>query len=112
MAEIGRIKGVVVGQYGQAISLTVVDRRGNAVDISTYTTITVSLRDPFTLKTLTYSASFITDGTNGQIQFTPATGDIDRSGDWEGQISLDKATARALTSVFTVEIQKRLAAST
>lgn len=113
MAEINKITGVVVGQYGDAISLTVVDKNGAAVDISVYTTsIQVTLRDPYTLKSVTSIASFTTDGTNGQIQFTPAAGDLDRPGLWEGQIRFERASAMAFTKVFTLDIEKRLGAST
>jgi hypothetical protein len=113
MAEINKITGIVVGQYGEAISLTVVDKNGNAVNISSYTTsISVTIRDPLTLNSKTYSGSFVTDGTNGQIQFTPSAGDIDRPGTWEGQIKLEKASAIALTRVFTLEVDKRIGAST
>lgn len=113
MAEINKISGIVVGQYGEAIVLTVVDKNGVAIDVSSYSTsINVTLRDPYTLKTLSYSASFVTDGTDGQIQFTPVAGDIDRAGVWEGQIKLEKVSAVALTQIFSIEIEKKLSAST
>lgn len=113
MAEIGKIKGLVVGQYGEAIILTVVDKNGTAVDVSAYTTsITVTLRDPYTLKTVSSTGSFVTSGTDGKIQFTPASGEIDRAGTWEGQIKLEKASAIALTSIFDVEIERKLSVST
>lgn len=113
-AELNKIKGLVVGQFGESVSLTVVDKNGSAVDISSYTTsLQVVLRDPLTLKTLTYSdASFYSDGTDGKVVFTPASGDIDRSGEWEGQIKLEKSTGVALTRVFIVYVDKRLGVST
>ena len=113
MAEINKIKGIVVSQYGEAISLTVVDKNGQAIDISAYTTaITVYLRDPQTLKLVTCTASFITNGTDGKIQFIPAAGDIDRDGIWEGQIKMEKVAAIAPTQVFSVDVSKLLGAST
>lgn len=113
MAEIGKIKGIVAGQYGDAIILTVVDKDGTAVDISSYTTsITVTLRDIFTLKTVNSTGSFVSDGTDGRVQFTPAAGELDRAGTWEGQIKLEKASAVAMTKVFSIEIERKLSAST
>lgn len=107
--ELNKIKGIVVGQYGESISLTVVDKNGSAVDISSYTSgTTVTLRDPFSLKTLSYAGSFVSDGTDGKVKFTPASGDIDRSGTWEGQIELTKSGVVKPTRVFTLEIEKRL----
>jgi hypothetical protein len=109
MAELNKIRGLVVGQYGESISLTVVDKNGSTVDISTYTSgITVTFRDPKSLKTVAFTGTFVTDGTDGKVKFTPATGDLDRPGMWEGQIALEKASAVALTRVFEVEIDKAL----
>lgn len=113
MADINKISGIVVGQYGDAITLTIVDKNGAAVDISAYTTsLSVTLRDPYTLKTVSYTATFVTDGTNGQIRFTPSSGDIDRPGIWEGQVKMEKVSAIAKTNVFEVNIEKSLSAST
>jgi len=113
MAELNKITGVVVGQYGEAIILAIVDDNGVAIDVSSYATAkTLTMRDKYTLKVLSYSLTFVTDGTNGQVKFTPASGDIDRAGDWEGQIELDTASARAITQRFTIEVEPKLAAST
>lgn len=109
MVELNKIKGLVVGQYGESVSLTVVDKNGSVVDISTYTSgITVSLRDPKSLKTVAFTGTFVTDGTDGKVRFTPASGDLDRPGTWEGQITLTKASTVARTRVFSVEIDKAL----
>lgn len=113
MAEINKIEGITVGQYGDAITLTVVDKNGTAVDVSAYTTsLLVTLRDPHTLKSVACTGSFVTDGTDGKIQFTPAAGDIDRPGKWEGQIKLEKASAIAITRIFTLEVERKLSPST
>jgi len=112
MAEINKVKGIVVGQYGNAVQLQVVDNDGQAVDISAYSsTKTLVLREPFTNKTLSYTATFVTDGTNGQFQFTPAAAtEIDRPGKWEGQLKLTSASAVAMTVVFEVEVIKKITA--
>ena len=110
MAQINRIKGIVVGQYGEALQFTIVDKDGNAVDISSYSsTKQAFLRDPFTLKPLTYTATFVSDGTNGQIQFTPTLStDIDRPGTWELQFKLSSASATRYTQIANVEVEKIL----
>lgn len=109
MPEINKITGIVAGQFGDAIQLVVVDEDGQPVDISGYnSTKTTALRSPHTLKTNSYATTFVTDGTNGQVQFTPATGEIDREGKWEGQIKLTSASATALTVVFQVIVEKKI----
>lgn len=113
MAELNKITGIIVGQYGEAIILQIVDDNGVAVDVSSYTTSkTVTLRDRFGAKVLSYAATFVTTGSDGQIQFTPANGDIDRAGEWVGQVELETVAARAITVPFTVQVETRLAPST
>lgn len=111
MPEINKIKGITVGQFGDTIQLQVVDKNGQAVDISAYTgTKTVTLRDTFTLKTLSYTATFVTDGTDGEFQFTPtAATEIDRAGKWEGQLKLlIGSSAAAYTVVFEVDVERKI----
>ncbi len=111
--EINKVTGIVVGQYGEAIVLQVVDDDGNAIDISAYTTSKIcTLRDPFTNKSFDATATFVTDGTNGQFQFTPTAGQFDRSGTWEGQLKLESASALKFSVTFEVEVGKRISAST
>ena len=107
MAEINKIKGIVVGQGGEALQFTVVDVDGNAVNLSSYnSTKTAYLRGPFGTPSKSYTVTFVTDGTNGQLQFTPTAGDIDQPGDWELQVKLTSATATRYTQVATVEVEK------
>ena len=109
MAEINRIRGIVVGQYGEAIQFTIVDSDGNAVDLSGYNaTKTAYLRGPFSTPVKTYTATFVTDGTNGQIKFTPSSGDISVPGDWELQFKLTSASITRYTQVAIVEVEKAL----
>lgn len=113
MPEINKITGITEGQFGDTIQLQVVDKNGQPVDISAYTgTKTVTLRDPFTLKSLSYTATFVTDGTDGQFQFTPAAAtEINRAGKWEGQLKLlVGSSAAAYTVVFEVTVGKKISA--
>jgi len=85
MAELNKIKGMVVGEYGVAKQLTIVDDDGVAIDISSYTTSkVVTLKAPFNMKTVTLTATFVTTGTDGKITFTPAAGEVSIPGIWEG----------------------------
>lgn len=103
------ITGFNVGQYGEPVVLTIIDSQGNVVDISAYTsTKQVLLQSPDSLKLVTYTATFVNTGTDGQIQFTPASGDIDRDGDWNGQVILTKANASNKTVLFTFSVGKSL----
>jgi hypothetical protein len=110
MAQINLVTGVTVGEYGTAITLTVVDSVGTAVDVSTYTTaITITARDPYALKTLTFTGSFVTTGTDGKIKFTPTSNNtFDRYGTWEGQVKLASATVVSKTVPFKIVVEQSL----
>lgn len=111
--EVNTIKGMFVGEYGEDITITLVDEDGAAVNVSAYTeAISVKLRSPDELKLVTVNAAFSTDGTNGVIVMVPISGDIDRPGKWTGQIQLgdtDGDTLHTLPEViksyvFTMDV--------
>ena len=105
------IDKIFVGQYGEVLTLTVVDSTGTAVDISGYDgTKQVLVTSPDGQKTVTWTASFATDGTDGALTITPATGEIDRAGSWKGQIKMANAgaTVRAYSKIFTMEVEEVL----
>jgi hypothetical protein len=86
------IRGVMVGSYGQTITLTVVDEDGITQDVSGYTTITIVARSPDARKTVTANGSYVTDGSDGQISFAFVDGDIGRSGLWNLQVEFETST--------------------
>lgn len=114
MTIVNKLLGVKVGEYGNTITLTLVNDAGTAVDISAFTTAkTVTLESPDHIKKVTCTGSFSgNNGTDGVITFAPASGDIDREGDWTGQVELEAASARALSDIFTISVERRLKAST
>lgn len=92
---------IVEDDYGQVITLTVLDTDTNsAADISGYaTTIQIQLKDPsgnIAAKTATY----FTDGSDGIILYTLADGDIDEAGRWYIRAKVTAASA-VLSSHWT-----------
>ena len=74
-----------LGDIGTVIELTVKDADTNvAVDISAATTKQLKLRSPTGIDKTT-TAVFKTDGTDGVIQYTTITDDLDEQGVWELQ---------------------------
>lgn len=75
---------VFVGDIGTVIEMTVTNQDDAVVDLSTATTKQIILKKPDGTK-LTKTASFVTDGTDGKLSYTTASGDIDQSGPWQLQ---------------------------
>jgi len=92
---------IVADDYGQVITLTVLDTDTSAAaDISGYaTTIQIQLKDP-TGNIATETATYLTDGSDGKIVYTLASGDIDESGRWHIRAKVTAATA-VLSSHWT-----------
>jgi len=104
------LKGIVVGTWGVVNSVTLKDFDGVVQDVSGYTgTKTAVFVSPDSKKTITCTASFLTDGSDGVCTFSFSSGSpLDRSGIWESQIELNCSSALAKTYIFQLETEKEL----
>lgn len=104
-AKANLIENVIVGEYGYPVFLHLVDENNDDQDIRAYDTFQVILRSPDDLKTVTYTATLFSDGSDGKLYFTPASGDIDRSGTWHGMVKLtDTGVAVAKSQLIDMEV--------
>ena len=109
MATAGIIRDIVVGNFGQTIVVTAKDRDGNTLDLSSYTgTKTLYARSPNGNKVVSASVSFVATGSDGQMSFAFASGDIDQDGTWLGQIKLQKTGADLKSVPFEIEVELTL----
>ena len=93
--NIGVIRGVAVGSFGQTILITLRDLDGVPQDVQAFTGILTAIaKPPGGKKTVTATVTFNSDGIDGKVSFSWASGDIDESGDWELQITLNSGSAR------------------
>ena len=72
---------MIVDDIGVIVQLTVVNSSGIAINISAATTKEFIFVKP-TNVAVTKTASFVTDGTNGKLNYTTIAGDIDIAGAW------------------------------
>ncbi len=86
------IDSIHVGDVGTELLISLTEN-GVAKDISDMTTREFFLKPPEngTLKTVT--ASFKTDGTNGQLTYNLVSGNIDVAGRWEVEAHIAKTGA-------------------
>ena len=73
-----------VGDIGTSFQVTLYDST-NIVDISGATTKTLYFLKPDGTTKLTKTASFLTDGTDGILEYLTISGDLDVSGTWKIQ---------------------------
>lgn len=99
---------IQVGAIGATIRITVADPDGNALDISTCTrTNNLYLRSP-TNRVLIKTPTFVTDGTNGQIEYDTISGDLDVAGNWRAQFKLVMGGDTIPTSVTNFPVESNI----
>lgn len=109
MATLNKITGLVKGQYGSSIPLTIVDDEGTAIDLSSYTSISIRAISPDARTTLSFTGAFVSDGTDGQISFSPTSSNtFDRDGTWRGQVQFSATGILALTVIFEMEVEEKI----
>ena len=109
MPAINKIYGLVVGQYGTSIPLSIVDDDGQPIDLSDYTGIIVRAISPDARTTLEFTGEFADDGTDGNILFTPTSNNtFDRDKTWKGQVRFTATGIVALTVIFEMEVEGKI----
>lgn len=98
------LRGVMVGSKGQLCQLTCVDRKGAAQDVSGFTTIRVVAMPPDSRVAVAAAGTYVTDGSDGKVQFSWAAGDIDREGTWSLQIEFHKTGVIALSYLGSMDV--------
>lgn len=98
-------KNVRKNAIGVKIDVTVKED-GTAINLSSVTTKNYIVTKPDGTTQVTWAASFITDGTNGQLRYTTVSGDLDQVGRYQLQVDLafpSSFTGRTDIGTFYVE---------
>lgn len=90
--------------YGNDITLTYTDEDGTAINISDASSVTIAFGDYDGSTLVKKTASFVTNGTNGQVKFSFAEGDIDIAGYYDGEIQVNYADGRRTSKSFTLHV--------
>lgn len=91
-----------VNDVGTTLIGTVLDS-GVAVDISSASSIQMLIKKP-DQTTLTKTASFNSDGTDGKMKYVTVSGDIDQAGNYKIQGKVVLGTATYFSSVSTFKV--------
>lgn len=73
-----------VGDVGTVFELTITEKNGTVVDVSSAETLVIHFQKPNKTK-LARTAVLTTDGKDGKIQYTTVAGDIMSTGVWQFQ---------------------------
>lgn len=95
-----------MGDVGTIFRVTVYDG-SDVVDLSSVDTKQILLRKP-NKAVLTCAASFYTDGSDGIIQYTTQTSELDKAGLWSIQAYVAFSDSAWHTSVDTFKVYNNL----
>lgn len=105
---INTLEGIVQGQYGSTIPISVVDENGDAADLSNFTVVVLRALSPDAQTTVQLSGSFVSS-SGGTLTVTPdSTTNFDVEGKWEGQCQFSDTGVLDLTEIFTIEVSKQI----
>lgn len=98
------LRGIMVGSYGQSCQLTCVDRLGTSQDVSGFTDIRIVGMPPDNRNAAVANGSYVTDGSDGKVQWQWASGDITTEGNWRIQIEFHKTGVVAMSYTGIMEV--------
>jgi hypothetical protein len=93
------------GTIGAEIILTVRDQANAILDISTATTKEIIFRKPDGT-TVTKTAVFVSNGTDGKVKYTTVSNDLDQVSVWKMQARIVTPTMDARTTLATMAVLK------
>jgi len=96
------------GDIGTIFRLTITDTAGTAIDVSTASVKYINFQDPSGVR-MQKTAAFYTDGTDGKIQYTSVSGDIDSVGTWQIQGYVETSLGKFWTEKDTFKVYSTLA---
>jgi hypothetical protein len=96
------LDAIIADDFGQVVELTITDTdSGEFADISSYSDAQVFLlKSPKGSVSGALTAAFSSDGTDGKVKYTLASGDIGQGGNWAIRARVTKSGAQ-LTSKWT-----------
>lgn len=93
--------------YGTVLKITVVGSDGNSQDISGATNVLFLFEKP-NETVFTRTGSLTTDGSDGLIEYTVASGDLDMAGIWSIQGRVSTPGGNYSTSISEFRVEKNL----
>lgn len=97
---------ITVEDYGMVGKITI-KQNGSVLNISTYTTKQFIFLKP-SGTTLTVTADFDTDGSNGILKYTFLAGNINEAGQWKVQARIAKTGIEISSEAIPFVVKERL----
>ncbi len=96
-----------VDDIGTSFIVTILDQDDDVIDISIATTKELIFKKP-DATVVTKTASFYTNGTNGQLVYVTEDGDLDMHGLWSIQAHIVTASVEYKTSIYEFRVERNV----
>jgi len=96
-----------IGNIGTDFQVTITDCNGTAIDISDADTMNIIFKKP-SGATLTKTAIFVTDGSDGVVRYLTVDGDIDEIGTWKIQASIITPAGQWTSNYKSFKVHRNL----
>lgn len=101
------MKELRYGDIGVQIIITVLDQDGDVVNLSSATTKSIVFNLPDET-TVTKTASFVSDGSDGKIKYTTESGFVSQLGIWAAQAFVIIGTAEYTSTEFKFKVTRKI----
>lgn len=95
-----------VGDVGTTFTVTILDENSDVVNLST-ADVNLLFEKPDGV-VLTKDASFVTDGTDGQVKYVTIAGDLDLHGNWSLQAFVDYGSVEWYSDIAKFKVHKNV----
>lgn len=99
--------GIHLGDIGTSFRISILDCNSNAIDISNASTKQIIFKKPGG-GSLTKTASFVTDGTDGLLEYNTISGDLDEVGTWKIQAYVVAPNGSWRTNFSSFKVHRNL----
>lgn len=96
-----------LNDIGTAFRLTILDCDAVAIDISSAITKEILFQKPDGTS-ITQTATFLTDGTDGIVQYVTIANDLDQTGKWKIQAKVTLPTGTWSSNIETFRVYSNL----
>lgn len=102
------MKEVHVNDYGWTIYITVMGKDNNPLDLTLSNSVEISFSKPNSQISFLKTASFVTDGSDGQVYYTIQSGDIDEIGTWQIQVITTSSNSTLRSNIEKLKVLRNI----
>lgn len=98
---------IYINDYGTNFIITIYDESSGIVDLSSATSLLFNFVKPDSTL-ITKTGSLYTDGTDGIVQYTTVSGDLDTAGNWRLQVLTTFSSSQLHSNIYNFKVYNNI----